>query len=70
MCEDGQYEVLDFLDYDMMTHMFTLEVQHEQTRNVYVREMSDRLKVEVVGYAKKRLFNDSVLKPRKKKKKK
>lgn len=61
--DTGNFKVLDFLDYDSMTHIFTLEVQNVENDEVTIRELSDKLKYSILEYPAKRYPNDKRLNP-------
>lgn len=63
--DEGQFKILDFIDYDSMTRQFTLQVQNLTTLEVSVREMSDKLKY-TVEYPKRSKPNASRLNPKRK----
>jgi hypothetical protein len=62
--DEGDFIILDFIDYDSMTHLFTLEVKNTANNEVSRGELSDKLKYPVKGYAKKSYPNDKRLNPR------
>jgi hypothetical protein len=60
----GDFIVLDLIDYDSMTHLFTLEVKHKSTEEVTIREFSDKLKYPILTYANRPYTNDKRLNPK------
>jgi hypothetical protein len=62
--DNGDVKVLDFLDYDSMTHLFALEVQDLNTLEIKVREFSDKLKYNILNYSRKQYLNDKRLNPK------
>ena len=64
--DEGQFKILDFIDYDSMTRQFTLQIQNLTTLVVSVREMSDKLKYDV-QYPKRAKPNATRLNPKRRK---
>lgn len=62
--DSGNFAILDFIDYDSMTHLFTFEVKDVETNEVTVRELSDKLKYNVLDYPNKRYPNNKRLNPK------
>lgn len=62
--DEGDFAILDFIDYDSMTHLFTLEVKNVDTDVVSVRELSDKLKYNILNYPRQSYPNDKRLNPK------
>ena len=47
--DEGDFTILDMIDYDSMTHLFTLEVKDDISDEVSIREVSDKLKYDILN---------------------
>lgn len=61
---DGVFRVVDFLNYDSMTHSFLLRVENVDTHEISVRECSDKHQYDVEEVQDKERPNKKRLKPK------
>ncbi len=62
--EHGEFKVLDYLDYDSMTHTFSFEVQNTDTLEVTCREFSDKSRYDVYLSKRRKYANSTRLTPK------
>lgn len=63
--DKGNFRVLELLDYDSMTHSFTLDVEDVDKGGTSKREFSDKYRYDVEQNSKREYPNDKRLKPKK-----
>lgn len=65
--DEGEFKVLELLDYDSMTHTFLLNVQDvNNIKEITNRDFSDKQRYTVEQNEKREYPNDKRLKPNKK----
>lgn len=62
--ENNKNKILELIDYDSMTHTFTLSIQDVDTLENSIREFSDKQRYDVELNDKRDYPNDKRLKPK------
>ena len=65
--DEGNFEILDYLDYDSMTHTFTFEMRNvNDIADTRITQLSDKAKYDVILTNGRKYPNNKRLNPKKK----